>query len=161
MVVGARAQARPMFGETDRARETLSAKPLVGTIVIAEDPVTPGRVVTIDGLAETEKSVKVKVNATELVTDPSDAVTTTVKSSVSAELHDNVELPFGVGIPVFDRVHVMPVAGLAATDNVIVPVRPPLPTTVILENGLLFTGLVKLDGLAVNEILLGVEVTVT
>lgn len=77
------------------------------------------------------------------------------------EVHDKVVFPLGVGIPMFESVHVMPVDGLAASVTVMVPVRPPLPVNLTVENGLVFTGLVKPGGFGAIVMLLGVEVTVT
>ena len=65
MAVGARVQVKPVLGETENDRVTLSVNPLIGATKIVEDWATPGIVLMTDGLGETEKSVKVKVKASD------------------------------------------------------------------------------------------------
>ena len=142
-------------------RLTVPANPLTGATVIAELSDVPAAVIRLVGLAGTEKSVKVKVSVTELVTEPSTPVTVTRNVWGRAEEHERVTLPLGRGTPVFENVQVTPALGELLSDRLTVPVNPPDEVIVSVENGFELTALVRLDGLAVIEKERGTLVTNT
>lgn len=64
-------------GATASVRVIVPVNPLIGATVMVEAADTPAVVLTVVGLAATEKSVKVKVKTAEFVMDPSVPVTVT------------------------------------------------------------------------------------
>ena len=60
MLLGVRVQVSPA-GETDEVRVTVPVNPLSGATVMVDVPATPALVVTLVGLAVTEKSLTVTV----------------------------------------------------------------------------------------------------
>lgn len=71
-------QASPLTGEIAVERVTLPTNPLIGATVTIVEIGTPGVVLTIDGLANIEKSVNLNVTLVELVMVPFVPVTVTV-----------------------------------------------------------------------------------
>lgn len=138
-------------GLTVSVKLTVPVNPFTGATVIAELADVPAAVIRLVGVAETEKSVKVKVSVTDLVTEPSTPVTVTRNVWGKAEEHETVTLPLGSGTPVFENVQVTPVLGKLLSDRLTVPVSPPDAVIVSVENGFELTVLVRLDGLAVIE----------
>ena len=93
MLVALRVHVNPA-GVTAEVRVTVPVKPFTGATVIVEVPVAPERIVTLVGLAVTEKSfgaVTVTVTVAECERVPLVPVTVTVYVPADPE-HDSVEV---------------------------------------------------------------------
>ncbi len=64
MLVGDRVQVKPA-GDTADVRATVPANPLTGATVTVDVPAMPALTVTLNGLADSVKSVTVKVAVAE------------------------------------------------------------------------------------------------
>ena len=119
-------------GETAEVKATVPVNPLTGATVIVEAAAVPAVVVTLVGLADTLKSVNVKVTEVELVVVPLVAVTVATEVTAAVFVQVSVEVPLVprttlVGL----SVHAAPL--VADTVSATVPVKPPLEATVIVE----------------------------
>ena len=104
-----------------------------GATVIVDVAAVPAVVVTLVGLAETEKSRKTKVTLVELVVVPLVAVTVAVSVSATAEVQVSVDVAVGGMLTLvgFSEQDALPVA---VTVRPTVPVKVPRAATVTVED---------------------------
>jgi len=131
MLAGVSVHVSPA-GETAEVKATVPVNPLMGATVIVEAAAVPAVVVTLVGLADTLKSVNVKVTEVELVAVPLVAVTVATDVTAPVLVQVNVEVPLVprttlVGVSVHDAPLV------ADTVSATVPVKLPLAATVIVD----------------------------
>ena len=108
MLLAERMQASP-DGETVSVSPTVPVKPFSGATVIVEVADTPAVVVTVVGLAVTEKSWKANTTVPEFTVEPLVPVTVTANVPAVGEEQDSVTANVGgMETPVFEKVHDRP-----------------------------------------------------
>ncbi len=160
MLVGLREQVNPA-GDTGEVRATVPVKPPIGATVMVEVPVAPATIVTLVGLAVTEKSiaaVTVTVTVAECEREPPVPVTVTAKVLTVLPEQFKVEVPEPVTL-VGVRVQVRPVAGDMLEVRDTTPLKPLTAVTVTVDVPEPGATKLKLVGLA--EIVKSCTVTVT
>jgi hypothetical protein len=138
-------------GETDEVRVTVPVKPLIGATVMVEVPDAPATIVTVVGLALTEKSATATLKVTVALCDkvPLVPMTVTVKVPGPDAVHDRVEVPDPVTL-VGLRVHVSAVVvGEIVSVRLTTPPNPLRAAMVMVELLVPPTFIVLLVGFAV------------
>lgn len=123
-------------GDTEAVSVTVPVKPSTGATVIVEVPVAPARTVTVVGDAEIEKSFTMIVTEVEWLSVPLAPVIVTVYTPTlplqeRAEVAEDV---IRVSVTLLGlREHARPVDGAMESERLIVPVKPPVLVSVIVE----------------------------